>query len=577
VEAGDRLGPYALRREIGEGGIAQVFLAEDTRRHRSSSEVVVKALRDEHFPSTELFLAEPRALQAVEHENTIEVIEVVEDPPPYFVTELLRGRTLAELLKTGPIPIARALGIMRQVAVVLAHAHDVNVVHRNLKPANVFLVREGKRDFVKLLELGAVRMQVNEGKPIPGTVIGTPAYMAPEQLRQTAGDHRVDMYSFGVMMFELAAGRRPFTGELADMIRQHLIVRAPRTRDLKPEVPQPLDDLVAQCLEKDPDSRAQSMHEVSLALGVLADSLGAVALNDEPGRAVAVPKNTSGYTTVVADATIAPVGPSPFDDDEPSFPSVTDVHTLPRKLNATTEENAALGNNADSAEQGASAPRPSVASLLSTPERPSSSPPSSSSSSSPGPILPAAKPRAPDWSTPPSSEAPSPAREPAAKKPPIAAIVVVTALAACAIGLAIGFGAAHGSTPDTSTPTPHDATPATGTPATTAAPTSTPSAPASDAHGDASDETPSSSGTAPTTAVAKKGQDAVDFESTPSGAQVWIRMDRKIRLLCSTPCSFALPTGKEILVELRKDGFKSTERTITVSPSAKVNGTLRAR
>ncbi len=538
MQTGERLGDYALRREIGEGGIAAVFFAEDAR----GADVVMKVLRPEFVAQpamVSLFLGEPRALQAVEHENTVEVTDVVADAPrPYFVTELLRGRTLSELLKGGPIPLARALRIVRQVAVVLAHAHDVDVVHRNLKPSNVFLVRKaGRADFVKLLELGATRMQSHEGKPVPGTVIGTPAYMAPEQLRQTAGDHRVDMYSFGVLLFELVVGRKPFVGDLAETVRQHLLVTAPRARSMAPDLPQALDDLIAQCLEKDPAARPPSMHEVSLALGVLADNAGPAKVGDEgPGASVAVPKNTSGFTTVAADVTVAPA--AVFDDEEPSFPSVTDEIPAVRD---TVEDKPVV-----------SVPPAAVA-----PSRPAP------------PMAPIGRQRA---------------GVAGLRWPVVAAALVATAAVAGGIGAAVAWRAASPSTvppaagqatdghptqaPSTAAPpttAPPTTAPPTTTPPTTAPPTTAPPTTAPDAPGaaDAAGGSPS--------------EPLVAFDSVPRHAQVWIRMDHRIRLLCKTPCSFALPAGKKILVELRLDGYRSAQRTLTVAEGAHFRGTLRPR
>jgi eukaryotic-like serine/threonine-protein kinase len=503
VHSGDRLGPYVLRREIGEGGIAAVFVAQHAEK---KTDAIVKVFREDLLFDAEalaIFLAEPRALQAVEHENTLEVTEVVaEGRHPYFATELLRGRTLAELLRRGPVPLPRAVHIARQVAAVLAHAHDVEVVHRNIKPANVFLVeKDGERDVVKLLELGATRMQSQGVKPVPGTVIGTPAYMAPEQLRQTAGDHRVDMYSFGVLLFELAVGRRPFVGELTEVVRQHLLEPPPRASALAPAVPAVLDKLIERCLEKDPAARPPSMHEVSLDLAALAEALGPPApADDGPPPSIAVPKNTSGYTIVAADVTAAPPATFHADDDEPSFPTITDE-------------------------------REAV----------------------PGPVPAPTPPRA----------APSPS--PLRRHGPLLA----AAGGLAALGLIVLV--ARGGEDEAPVPTaPPAAAPELAAPAEPPEPA--PQLAPAEAGGPAQPARGAGPG--------KKepaGSHLVGFGSTPRGAQVWIRMDRRIRFLCNAPCEFALPAGKEVLVELRLDGYVSAQRTLTVVEGARFDGTLRRR
>lgn len=521
MQVGDALGPWVLRREIGGGGIAAVFIAEHAAK---KTHAAVKVLRDEFAAQAEtvaIFLGEPRAQQAIEHENTIEVEHIAaEGPRPYFVTELARGQTLAELLKRGPLPLARAVHIARQVAIVLAHAHDVDVVHRNLKPANVFLMRRADdADFVKLLELGATRMQSQGEKPIPGTLIGTPAYMAPEQLRQTAGGYRVDMYSFGVLLFELAVGRRPFVGEVSEVVKQQLLTLAPRARSLAPHVPESLDALIAQCLEKSPEARPPSMHEVALALAALEDNLGAPTVEDEgAGKFFAVPKNTSGYTTVPADATAAPPAEMAFEEDEPSFESVTDEHRAVRER---------------------------------APARPAPSP----ARQEPQPLFDM---RGIDDTL---SLPPQPRK---AVWPWLGGAAGAVVVVGIALRITLGGGDVAGGAPAEPTRTVDAG----------AAQPQPPPVP--------SDDLPIEPLKPKPPDVKPDAKPALDrypvtFGSAPAGAQVWIRMDKRIRLLCTTPCEFTLPAGKEVLVELRLDGHISAQRTLTVAEGARFHGTLRKR
>lgn len=554
VQAGETLGPWLLRREIGGGGIAQVFLAEHATH---KTQAVLKVLRADFAAQPDvvaLFLGEPRAQQAVEHEATLEVLQIVEGERPYFITELARGRTLADELKRGPLPLPRALHVARQVALVLAHAHDADVVHRNLKPANVFLVRrDDDPDFVKLLELGATRMQSQGEKPIPGTLIGTPAYMAPEQLRQTAGGYRVDMYSFGVLLFELTAGRRPFVGEVAELVKQHLLTPAPGARSFMPSLPDALDQLIARCLEKDPDARPPSMHEVALALATLEDSVGSAPADDEgPGPSFAVPKNTSGYTTVPADATVAPPAEMAFEDDEPSFESVTDQHRAVREA-PTIPSAPPLGAMGSSQEPPPSVPAPIVG--LAPPPAPAA----------PSAVTPTA--RFTDDELDDTLRTTLRGRSPA--WPLLGAGATAVAILAGVVALSRGGGEeplakapVDAGVVEAPSPPPGDDLPIEpltppAPPSPTPPPTPTPTPPAPPAP--ALDRYP------------------VSFGSNPAGAQVWIRMDKRIRLLCSTPCEFTLPAGKEVLVELRMDGYSSAQRTLTVAEGARFHGTLRKK
>lgn len=542
MRPGETLGNYLLRREIGGGGMAAVFIGE---HHGDRQEVVLKVLRPELMLQQEvvtLFLSEPRALMAVEHENTVEVTDVVDQfDLRLFATELLRGRTLSDLLKRGALDLRRTLAIARQLAAVLAHAHDVDVVHRNLKPANVFLVRrDGTPDFVKLLELGATRMQSQGEKPVPGTLIGAPAYMAPEQLRQLAGDYRVDMYSFGVLLFEMVAGRRPFVGEVGELVRRHLLEPAPRVRSLVPSAPAALDGLIARCLEKDPAARPPSMHEVSLAIGALADAVGlAPSVDEGPAPSVAVPKNSSGWATVAADATVAPPPMALDEDDEPSFEGITG------------ERRAARPDDAGAALAPAPVPLPPTP-LFEIPDVTAE--------------LPAMRaPRRPQWP---------------------AAAAGAGAVLALVVGVAVVTGERAGTDagPTVVAPSPPspakgpggipDAAPA-GTPGPAPTPMPMPSPTANAASSDAGLELPPLAPLDPVPSM--PGTHLVAFGSTPHGAQVWIRMDKRIRMLCIAPCTFALPEGKEVLVELRKEGFVSAQRTIIVAEGARVDGALTRR
>lgn len=287
---GDRLGPYLLRSDLGASGMGIVYLAEHGAR---GEQVALKLLQPELVGKKDAvaaFFAEPQALRSIGHENVLQVKDVVEEGPHrFFVTELLRGRPLSEIFKRGPISLPRALHIARQVADALDTAHAVRVIHRNLKPANVFLLNRGSsRDLVKVLEFGVHKDKDAKGKSVSG-LVGTPAYMAPEQLKQDLRcDHRVDVYAFGVLLFELCVGRRPFNAtDVNETVKQQLMEPPPVPSAVAPsfvEIPDALDRLILACLEKDPEKRATSTQEIILALAAIAEIVGPYeSIDDDEG------------------------------------------------------------------------------------------------------------------------------------------------------------------------------------------------------------------------------------------------------------------------------------------------------
>ncbi len=280
AKAGDVLGNYQLKELLGVGGMGLVFLAEHTLLKRK---VALKLLRPDlaYDPvAIQRFFAEARAVNQIAHENIVEVTDFVEEGDHrYFVMELLQGHVLAEALRDGRLPLPRAVHIARQIAAALGATHDAGVIHRDMKPDNIFLIRRGAdRDFVKVLDFGVAKVSGLERdaveKTAAGSLLGTPAYMAPEQLSQKPVDHRVDIYALGVLMFELVVGRRPFQGtSIGEIIVQQLTHPAPRPSVVMQGtgeglvMPEALEALILSCLEKDPDKRPQTMRAIVDALG----------------------------------------------------------------------------------------------------------------------------------------------------------------------------------------------------------------------------------------------------------------------------------------------------------------------
>jgi Tol biopolymer transport system component len=285
LAAGIRLGPYEILAAIGAGGMGEVYRARDPRLDR---EVALKVLPDDAMADPDRarrFEQEARAVAALNHPNILAVHDVgVQDGVHYVVSELLEGVTLGERLAQGPLPARKALGLAAQVARGLAAAHDKGVVHRDVKPDNLFLTRDGR---VKILDFGLARIvppgeglagstiTIDQRLTAAGTVLGTMGYMSPEQVRGTAGDSRSDIFSFGAVLYEMLSGRRAFRGETAaDTMSAILTVDPPDLGGADPALPPMADRLVRRCLEKDPDERFQSARDLAFDLEALASLSG---------------------------------------------------------------------------------------------------------------------------------------------------------------------------------------------------------------------------------------------------------------------------------------------------------------
>ena len=194
LDSGACLGPYRIESKLGEGGMGEVFRAVDTRLGRA---VAIKTTR-EQFSAR--FEREARAISSLNHPNICTLHDV---GPNYLVMELVEGETIAALLKSGPLPVKTALLYASQIAAALAEAHGKGVVHRDLKPANIMIAKSG----VKVLDFGLAKSGADETVTASHMVIGTPAYMAPEQREGKLADARTDIYSFGCVLYEMLTGR----------------------------------------------------------------------------------------------------------------------------------------------------------------------------------------------------------------------------------------------------------------------------------------------------------------------------------------------------------------------------------
>lgn len=266
-------GRYQVLEVLGEGGMGVVYRC---RRRVFDTVVAVKILRSDfakNGEATERFVTEAKAASAIGHAHIVDVLDFGElpDGSVYFAMEYLDGHTLGELIESNELMgTLRPVHIGRQIAEGLAAAHRAGIVHRDLKPENVFIVERDGADFVKILDFGIAKV-VGAANKITraGAVFGTPHYMSPEQCRGTAVEHRSDIYSLGVILYEMVTGRPPFDAENPlGILSQHLheAPLAPGELDGVPPLPPGLEPLILRCLAKEPADRYDSMADVAAAL-----------------------------------------------------------------------------------------------------------------------------------------------------------------------------------------------------------------------------------------------------------------------------------------------------------------------
>src|SRR2546425_697743 len=269
LSTGARLGPYGILALIGAGGMGEVYKARDTRLDR----VVAVKLCAEQF--SERFEREARAVAALNHPNICTLHDV---GPNYLVMEYIEGPTLA-----GPIPLAEALPIARQIAEALEAAHEKGIIHRDLKPANIKLTADGK---VKVLDFGLAKAFDNDpqnpgsdpaNSPTltisatrAGMILGTAGYMSPEQARGVPVDKRADIWAYGVVLYEILTGREMFSGEtISDTLAAVLKTDADWSA-LPRETPAPIRRLLRRCLERD---RKKRLHDIGDAIVEIDEAL----------------------------------------------------------------------------------------------------------------------------------------------------------------------------------------------------------------------------------------------------------------------------------------------------------------
>ena len=271
---GRTLGHYRIVEKIGEGGMGEVYRAQDERLDR---DVAIKVLPDDLAADPDRlarFDREAKLLAALSHANIgaiygLEASEGVQ----FLVLELIVGETLEQRLRKGAIPVPEALDIARQIAEALEAAHDAGIIHRDVKPANVLLTGKGG---VKVLDFGIAKSTTVEANAelteqatsltVDGTLMGTPPYMAPEQIRGEEADKRADIWSFGCVLYETLTGKRAFDRETVADTLAAIIERNPDYDTLPPDVPPSIRQLVRRCLEKDQRDRLRDIGDARIEI-----------------------------------------------------------------------------------------------------------------------------------------------------------------------------------------------------------------------------------------------------------------------------------------------------------------------
>ncbi|HTC35419.1 MAG TPA: protein kinase [Bryobacteraceae bacterium] len=271
---GDRLGPYEISGLIGKGGMGEVYRARDTRLERT---VAIKVLPAEFSAQEERlrrFEQEARVLGAFSHPNLLAIHDVGSENGTHFlVSELLDGESLRQRLQEGALPVRKAMDLGIQIAKGLAAAPEKGIVHRDIKPDNIFLTRDGR---AKILDFGLAKQSGAEGSgenatitavTDPGMVLGTAGYMSPEQVRGKVADARSDIFSFGAILYEVVAGLRAFHGDSSVEMMNAILKEDPPP--ITGNVPPAIERVIRRCLEKAPDERFQSARDLAFALEAL--------------------------------------------------------------------------------------------------------------------------------------------------------------------------------------------------------------------------------------------------------------------------------------------------------------------
>lgn len=286
IETGTVVNQYKIISSIGKGGMGEVFLAEDTRlERRVALKILLADVASDDDDRVRRFVQEAKAASALNHPNILTVFEIGSfEGSQYIATEFIDGETLRNRMRGGSMSLNEALGVALQAAAALGAAHEAGIIHRDIKPENIMVRDDG---LIKVLDFGLAKLTENRQETAasedptkaqlntqPGLVMGTAAYLSPEQARGKEIDARSDIFSLGIVMYELFAGKRPFVGEgQLDLISSILKDEPPSIRQISPDLPRQLERIVDKTLRKDRDHRYQHVKDLEIDLADLKDEL----------------------------------------------------------------------------------------------------------------------------------------------------------------------------------------------------------------------------------------------------------------------------------------------------------------
>jgi eukaryotic-like serine/threonine-protein kinase len=311
---GQALGHYRIEAKLGEGGMGVVYRAFDTHLDRP---VAIKILRADATTSPERkrrFVQEAKAASALNHPNIVHIYDISSSGAMDFIAmEFVAGKTLDQFIGKSGMPLKDTLKYSIQIADALARAHSAGIVHRDLKPANIIVGEDGR---VKLLDFGLAKLTETAGDPDSatatmtspegprteeGTIVGTVAYMSPEQAEGKKVDARSDIFSFGSVLYEMITGRRPFEGANRISILSAILHKEPQPLgELAPDLPAEFEKIVSRCLRKDPDRRAQHVGDIKLALEDLRDDSASGTLSSASKAAQAPVRSSVPRTAILS-------------------------------------------------------------------------------------------------------------------------------------------------------------------------------------------------------------------------------------------------------------------------------------
>src|SRR5438445_172704 len=313
---------YKILRKLGAGGMANVYLAEDQELGRR---VAIKILDDRHAADeqfVERFRREAKNAAALSHQNIVSIYDRGEAEGTYYIAmEFLDGRSLKELIITrGPAPVSIAIDYARQILAGLRFAHRHGIVHRDIKPHNVIVDSEGR---LKVTDFGIARAGASQMTEA-GSIIGTAQYLSPEQARGTQVDQTSDLYSLGIVLYELLTGTVPFTGDTPVEIAMKHISAVPEPPSAKrPDIPHDVDLVVMRALAKDPNDRYESAEEMEADLDRLVRGVAVSHATEESATQIMKPAGAETAATMVAPprrppaSTLPPRPPVYYDYEEP--------------------------------------------------------------------------------------------------------------------------------------------------------------------------------------------------------------------------------------------------------------------